>query len=160
MLVKCKGCGEKIDRDIAYRVTMKGKNIYYCSKAEYDNIIKAREIKDNTYNLICQLFGYKITNTSLFKELNLISESHSYNIIFSYLQENYEYLLEVLSKNFNSEYAKIRYFSAILKNSLADFKTKEECIKKYDNSLQHNKFKRKSGRRSLIELEEEAGDVI
>lgn len=161
MLVKCKGCGEKIDRDIAYRVIVKGKNNYYCSEVEYKGIIKSKEVKDNTYELINQLFGYKVTNTALFKELNLIRESHSYDKIYAYLQENVTYLEQTLSKSFCSEYAKIRYFSAILKNSLADFEPpKEECIKKQVIDLPNAKYKKKSSRKAMAKLEEEVGERL
>ena len=64
-----------------------------------------------------------------------------------------------MGKEFVSEYARIRYFSAILKNSLADFKIKEpEFVKLIDVDMPSNRYKRKKQRKALSEIETEVGD--
>lgn len=102
-----------------------GKNSYYCNENEYIKIKEKKELKDNMYNTINQIFGRKVINTILFKEIGFIETIHGYKKISQYLLENEKYLTSVLEKDFNSEYAQIRYFSAILKNSLSDFKMEE-----------------------------------
>ena len=84
---------------------------------------------------------------------------YSYEHILAYLTENKDYIAKVLDKEFVSEYAKIRYFSAILKNNMADFKPKEpEKPKEVEVDIPIMHYKRKNKRRSLAEIEEEVGE--
>lgn len=161
MLVKCRGCSNKIERDLAYRVVVKGANHYYCNEQEYNEIQKRKQSKDNTFLCINNIFGYKVTSTVLFKEINGLHDTYTYEKIFSYLQDNHQYLQQVMEKDFISEYAKIRYFSAILKNNLADFKMKEpEFVKSIDVDIPSNRYKRKKQRKALSEIETEVGDEL
>ena len=66
------------------------------------------------------------------------------------------------NKSFQSEYAQIRYFTAILKNNLTDFKyeKKERINIKVDIDMPEYVFKRKSDRKPLIEFEEEVGEEV
>lgn len=159
MLVKCRLCGTKVDRNEAFKVVVGGKNTYYCNEAEYQKVLHEREVKDNTYECINQIFGYKVLNSALFKEINLLLEVYSYEHILVYLTENKEYITKVLEKDFVSEYAKIRYFAAILKNNIADFKMKEpEKPKEVNVDMPIINYKRRNKRRSLSEIEESVGD--
>ncbi len=161
MLVKCRICNNKIDRADAYKVIVNNKNNYYCNETEYQTWALKKEIKDNTYNLIYEIFGRKITNTILFKEVGELSEIYTYEKILAYLEENKEYLYNVMKKTFSSEYAQIRYFTAILKNNLSDFHyEKEEQIKKVDMDIPEYKFSRKSKRKPLSDYEKEVGDNL
>ena len=77
----------------------------------------------------------------------------------AYLRENKEYITKVLEKDLVSEYAKIRYFAAILKNNIADFKMKEpEKQKEVNVDMPIINYKRRNKRRSLSEIEESVGD--
>ena len=130
---KCRICGKELDTKISYKVIDKnGKNRYFCSQSEYETEEarkkKAKEDKDKVYQLICDLFGYEIQNTQLFAEWNLWNKLKSNEIIYKYLVENKEYLQQICNKPFDSEYQRIRYFSAVLKNSLRDFKPKVEVF--------------------------------
>lgn len=159
MLVKCRQCGTKIDRKTAFKVVVGGKNAYYCNEAEYQKTLHEKEIKTNTYDCINQIFGYKVLNSALFKEINLLLDVYSYEHIFAYLTENKEYITKVLEKDFVSEYAKIRYFAAILKNNLADFRMKEpENPREVEVDIPIMHYKRRNKRRSLSEIEESVGD--
>ena len=128
---KCKICGSALDTKDAYKVTDKnGKNKYFCSESEYEaeeaRKKKAAEDKDKVYNLICDMFGYEIVNTQFFAEWVLWNKLKSNEIIYKYLRENEDYLQQICDRSFGSEYQKIRYFSAVLKNSLRDFVPKVE----------------------------------
>lgn len=154
--MKCKICGNKIDRKEAYKITINGKNLYHCSEQEYKEYLKAKTVKDNTYNLINDIFGRKVINTILFKEVNEISNTYPYQHIYSYLIENQQYLSRVMSRDFKSEYAQIRYFTAIIKNSLSDYKEKEPEIKRSASSeVITMKYSQQKKRRSLAEIEAE-----
>ena len=161
MLVKCRYCGIKLDREEAFKVVVGGKNTYYCNKTEYEKVIYKKKLKDTTYDCINEIFGYKVLNSALFKEINILLEVYSYEHILGYLTENKEFLSKILNKEFNSEYAKIRYFSAIIKNSIADFKIKRiksEYPKEVEVDIPTIKYKRKNKRRPLCEIEEQVGD--
>lgn len=156
ILVKCRICNNKVDRAEAYKVVVNGKNNYYCNEQEYDDWKSKIEIRDNAYNFIYNIFGHKVTNTVLYKEVDELGGIYGFNKIFAYLQEKYDYICKVLSKDFNTEYAKIRYFTAILKNSLADFQYEEKTvIKTPAMDFVKTQFKRKNKRIPLVEYEDE-----
>ena len=66
-----------------------------------------------------------------------------------------------MQKEFSSEYAQIRYFSAILKNGMTDFihneKLEESVKKNIQVDMSEYKFKRKKHKKTLSEYEEEIG---
>ena len=63
---KCKYCGKSIDTDNAFKVIVGKTNRYYCDENEYNIIHKTQQIKDDTFNLIYDIFGRKVTNTILY----------------------------------------------------------------------------------------------
>ena len=160
---RCKYCGKSIDTKVAYKVTVGKTNRYFCNKEEYDIVYKAQKIKNDTYDLIFEIFGRKVTNTILYKEVNELSSVYPYERIKAYLEQNMTYLSNLMqNKSFQSEYAQIRYFTAILKNNLTDFKyeKKERINIKVDIDMPEYVFKRKSDRKPLIEFEEEVGEEV
>ena len=162
--VKCPACGAALDKSIAFKVTVGKTNRYYCTEQEYLN--KARKdallkkVKDDTYEKIYDLFGYVVTNTVLFSSISSLASVYSYEKIRSYLNDNKAMLEKSLSKSFQSEYAKIRYFNAILSNNLADYIPTEEETYITDNEyeLVEIKYKPKKKRRSMCDLEMELLD--
>lgn len=159
MLVKCRICGNKIDRNDAYNVVINGKNNYYCSKFEYDPWKEKKDIKNKTYELINDIFERKVTNTVLFKEIGDLADIYTYEKIRNYLIANETYLSTVMRKSFFSEYAQIRYFDAILKNSLVDFcEEVKEYKKEIEIEVPKMKFTRNKKRKPLLEYESEEED--
>lgn len=163
---KCQICKTPLDTNTAYKIVDKNdKNKYFCSQAEYEaeeaRKKKAKEDKDKVYRLICDLFGYEIQNTQIFAEWNLWNKLKSNEIIYKYLVENKEYLQQICNKPFEGEYQKIRYFSAVLKNSLRDFKPKVEVVEKpqikveIDETIYESPTHSLNKRRSLADLEDE-----
>ena len=164
MLVKCKVCGEKIERDIAYKRVVNGKNFYYHSQKEYEaeeaKKKKVAEDKDKVYRLICDILGEEeILNTALWKEKTIWNKAFSDEIIAKYLAENKDYLTSAVSKLSGTEYAKIRYVSAVLKNSLRDFKPKAEEQPKpkivVEETIYTTPTHSLNKRRSLADLEDD-----
>ena len=168
MLVTCKICKDKIDRDTAYKVVtigpISGKrtNSYYCSEAEYlaeeARKNKAKEDKDKVYYLICDMFGYEIQNTKFFDEWACWNKLKSNEIIYKYLRENEVFLQQMCDKPFDNEYHRIRYFSAILKNNLRDYKPKEEIVERpkivVEEVIYEAPTQSLNKRRSLADLED------
>ena len=146
MLVICKICKTKVERDSCYKRVVNGKNWYCCSKEEYDKHEdeKAKEAadKDKVYKLVCQIIGRdQIINSILWKEKAVWNSVKPDEIIGKYLEENKDYLTSVISRLEDKEFNRIRYLSAIVKNNLGDFKPKVEAERKtividnYDHEL-------------------------
>ena len=113
--------------------------------------------KDIAYKLICEIIGRpKIINTILWKEWKVWNEVASDDIIMQYFMENREYLLGAITRIEDIEFKRIRYLSAILKNSLGDFKPKQENAFSPQIKAEHydTKYKHKV-RVALEDIEEE-----
>lgn len=162
MQVTCQICRRKIERDAAYKRVVGKTNKYYCSeqewKAEEDKKNKLAEDRNKVYFLICDMFGYEIQNTKFFSEWVLWNKLKSDEVIYKYLRENETYLQQVCDKSYNNEYNRIMYFSAILKNSLRDFKPKVEVVEKpkivVEETIYEAPTQSFNKRRSLDELED------
>lgn len=164
---KCKKCQAQLDTTTAYKVVVVGPKSgketsqYYCSEAEWkaeeDRKNKVAEDRNRVYFLICDMFGYEIQNTKFFAEWVLWNKLKSDEIIYKYLRENETYLQQVCEKSYNTEYQRIMYFSAILKNSLRDFKPKVTEVEKPKVVVEEHyetKYKPKA-RAALLDFEED-----
>ena len=160
---KCKICGSELDTNTAYKVTDKnGKNKYFCSatefEAEEERKKKAQEDKDRVYRLICDIMGVnEVLNTALWKEKIEWNKAFSDEFIAKYLEEKKDYLSSAIARLSGTEYAKIRYISTVLKNSLRDFKPKVEIVEKPKVVVDEHyetKYKAKT-RRALEDFEED-----
>ena len=159
ILVKCRICGNKVERNDAYKVVVNGKNEYYCNEKEYEQKKKQTIDKENTIKIINEIFGYEITNSVFFKELKALSENNSYEKIYSFIYDNKQMLDRALSKDFTSEYGKIKYFSAIIKNNIVDYVIYDESYitnNKYE--ILDIKYKAKKKRRAMVDIEGELLD--
>lgn len=121
MLVTCKGCKTKIDRDIAFKVVVNGKNNYYCDQLEYENINLEKESRVKVIDLSYQIIG-NTTNTFLMKELGDIAKVHTYTKMSKFLGNYLNEFKKIMSREFPNEYGKIRYFAAVIKNKIGDYK--------------------------------------
>ena len=163
---KCKICGTQLNSKTAYKVTDKnGKNKYYCSTSEFEaeeaRKKKAAEDKDKVYYCICDILGVEeVINTALWAEKKIWNKAFSDEFIAKYLQENKDYLTSAVSKLGGTEYAKIRYVSAVLKNSLRDFtpKVEEQPKPKVVVEEEHYETKYKPKARMALEDLEEGYD--
>lgn len=162
MLVKCQSCGNKIEKNEAFKVTVGKVNKYYCNENEYSIIKEKKEIKDNIFNEIFKCFDRKITNSALFSEIIELEKIYGYEKIYMYIVDNSSYISDIMaSKDFVSEYAQIRYFAAILKNNLTNYIIKKEPIEKHiDIEILETRFKQRKKKRTLSEIEEEVGEEL
>lgn len=168
MRVKCRYCGERVEKEDAYKDP--NKNSYYCSEKHYLATMKKREDFqkekeenkqkkiDQVYEEVADIFGYRIQNSQLFKEMKLWRSICDDEKILAYLQEHNGYIKSKLEKLNSSEYARIRYVSAILKNSLKDYvatvRVEPEKINVDCEIYEPTVFAKKK-RRGLSELEDE-----
>lgn len=132
MLVKCKACGNKIERDTAFKITVKKVNKYYCNQEEFEKINYENESRFKVIDMAFEIIG-KTTNTTLMKEITDIAKVHGYIKLRKYMEDNFIELDATMSQgSFVHEYAKIRYFMAIIKNSIGDYKEQVENTEVHD----------------------------
>lgn len=117
--VKCRSCGKQIDKNDAVGVKHGKSTWFYCA-----NHVGQPSTKDKFYMLAFNIIG-STTHTLFFKEMAEIEKVHTFPKMISYLEDNREYLENVMNKEFYNEVGKIRYFSAILKNNLGDYTPKQ-----------------------------------
>lgn len=126
MLVKCKICGEKIDRDTAYRIE---KNIsggkvsrsYYCDVIEYEANIKEQEDKLKILEIIDSILGHKCVNSVIYKELANIKKGYTYGEILNSFESNKDRISELLNYNgIDKEYNMIRYIFGVISRTIND----------------------------------------
>ena len=173
MKVKCRYCGEYIEKNIAYKDPAR-RNFYYCNEKEaqtqeaerQERIEKENRIKeekrqkriDPVYEEVADIFGYRIGNGILFEEMKIWRGICNDEKILAYLQENKDYIKSKIEQTNSSEYARIRYMSAILKNSLHDYKVEKKVEPTkitVDYEMYEPVHSTKKRRRSLSELEDE-----
>lgn len=97
---------------------------YYCSEDEYKRQERKKADHKELYETICDILGFKeIVNTILFKEWTEWNKVATDAEILAYLKEksNVRNALSLPQISSASEFNKIRYISAILKNNLQDY---------------------------------------
>ena len=160
---KCKICGSALDTTTAYKVTDKnGKNKYFCNASEFEaeeeRKKKATEDKDRVYRLICDIMIEKeIISTALYKEWQVWNKVADNAKIAKYLEENKDYLSSVIARLQSSEYARIRYLSAIIRDRIKAFVPKVEVVAKPKVVVEEHyetKYKAKA-RTALLDIEED-----
>lgn len=177
MNVKCRYCGVLKEKKESYPDPIK-KGFYYCDESHYTEHMQAIEDKkrkaeekaeanrkkkfDPVYEELADIFGYRITNANLFKEIKLWRGVCNNEKILAYLQENKEYLKNKLARLDGSEGSRIMYISAILKNNLADYaatiRTEPEKIK-VDCEIYEPVVNTRKRRRGLSALEDEVSGI-
>ena len=128
--VTCKYCKSKIDKQSAYCVRDKnGRNTYYCSEQEYNSAQKVSADRKALLAELTGIFGYEVYKNSLFmKMLGGLLANHPVEMILLYIRQNNAFLQSIADKGFQSEYHRINYFMAVLRNNLAGFTPKEDVI--------------------------------
>ena len=157
---KCPICGSELNTSTAYKVEIVGPRTgkvtykYYCSEEEWlseqARKKKAKEDKDKAYYLICDIMGEKeIINTALWKEWVVWNKVADNEKIGKYLEENKSQLTSEIGRLDSSEFAKIRYLSASIKNGIKEFEPRVKIEEHYET-----KYKSKT-RQALEDFEEE-----
>lgn len=107
-------------------------------------------------NMIKEYVG-TTNNTALFREMKLWGD---YSKVVSFIRDNRERFEKGMARRFPTEYSKICYFSAIIKNGINDYIPPESEIQKQVNDEFYDcKHKHKERRKCLndyyAELEDE-----
>ena len=163
---KCKYDEKWIDTKTAFKVVIKDKNTYFCSEDCYNHFREAKEMQDKIsaeydeiYELTKQIFGYEFTGYSLLKrEINTWEKVGTRQKIIAYLKENRDWLSSVMSKEFASDFNRVRYYSVIVAGKLHDFKPKQIEVEKpkviVEEAIYEAPTQSLNKRRSLADLED------
>lgn len=131
---KCQICKKQLNTDIAYKIIKNNKNLYYCSKEEYDNNIKEQEIKCSCLDYIAQCMRLKFCTPFVLKEINKLINHYDYPVIKRTFKDNIKSIDWFLDNNENnSEFGKVRYIFTIIQNNInksaKDYKEEQEKMK-------------------------------
>ena len=127
---KCKYCGKWLDTKESIKVTDDGKNRYYCNAwcctKHSEELIEKAKINaeyDEIIDITREIFGYEFQSIGLLrKEITAWERVGTRQKIISYLKDNKEWLRDVMHKEFNGDYNRVRYYSAVVSSKLHDWK--------------------------------------
>lgn len=127
MKVKCKICGNKIERDTAYKIVKEQKtkkvNLYYCSEDEYNKQQEEIKQRDKCYETIKDILGISLVTPEMIKQLKIVRENYDYPVIiktFKFKEDDIRWAVN--NKDFTNTYSKFRYILAIILNNIEDVK--------------------------------------
>lgn len=153
---KCRVCHATVDSDYAFQsFTVKGKPFYCCNQSEYIGFIieenKKKAVKNYTYRIL----GQEVSHGQLAQEISEWHKTNSWDKLIAYFEANADSIeSKMSSKNFASIYGKIRYLSAIVKNSIDDFKLEvEEPIRPASEFVEPVINNNKKKRRGLVDVD-------
>ena len=124
--VKCKICGEKIEKEEAFCITKvsdsgRKTNSYYCSQQEYEKDKEEKELWRLVLVAVDDILGYTCiskTKVNMIKEIEgHYSRRQLYNCLTLHKEEIKRYLDE---KGIYEEYGKLSYIFACVKNKIKD----------------------------------------
>lgn len=162
---KCRYDAKWTDTKTAFKAVINGKNAYFCSEECYRKYLADKEKQDKInaeydeiFELTKQIFGYEFTGYSLLKrEINTWEKVGTRAKIIAYLTENKGWLSDVMSKEFASDFNRVRYYSVIVAGKLHDFKPKViETTPPKVVAEEHYETKYKpKARQALLDFEED-----
>jgi uncharacterized membrane-anchored protein YjiN (DUF445 family) len=128
MLVTCRACGKKIEKEDAFcfvheTKTGKKQNQYYCSQEEKEFQEREKELYKKIQYLTDEILGYPITNNARNKKIQELQQAgYTNEQIYRCVKDCKKEIEEWLTlKDISVEYQKISYMFAIIGNKIHDF---------------------------------------
>lgn len=148
--VKCRYCGEPLDKEEAICI-QHGKQYWYYHDGHQYALTKWQERRE----VLRQILGPAYENPILSKEMNVHISKYGEQKVYSFLKHFKDRLIKNMTKDFDNDFGKVRYFSAILRNNLPNYHFNEDIVFDKDCEDLENedsgKFKRKK-RTSLTDV--------
>ena len=128
----CKYDKKQLDTRTAFKVVIKEKNTYFCDEECYNNFLEAKEKQDKInaeydeiIDITREIFGYEFQSIGLLRrEITAWEKVGTRQKIIAYLKENKEWLSNSMSREFASDFNRVRYYSTIVIGKLHDWKPK------------------------------------
>lgn len=130
MLVKCRKCGSKIDRQYAYKhihVTQSGnKNMYYCNEEEFNEDITYKKYYNDTRLLVDKILNYTCISNQKNKMItSLYNIGYTPKHVFDCMDHYSDEIIKYMDlKQIENEYGKLRYIFTVVENNIKDFSTR------------------------------------
>lgn len=163
--VKCKICGNKIEKGSAYCIEKKSEKTgkisrsYYCSQDEYDKDKYLKGLWREILLLYDDILGYTCISKTKVNMIKEIEEHYSREQLYNCLKANAQSIKNYLNeKGIYEEYGRLAYINSAIKNKIKDyssqdmsikvtddnnediiFETDEEVIRRIDNEKKHRK---------------------
>lgn len=124
--VKCRICGEKIEKESAYCITKESDsgrktNLYYCSQQEYEKDREEKELWRLVLVAVDDILGYTCIAKAKVNMIKEIEEHYSRRQLYNCLTNNKEEIKKYLDeKGIYEEYGKLSYIFACVKNKIKD----------------------------------------
>jgi len=166
MKVKCQACGDKIERDDAYKVLKGKRNMYYCNKSEYELIAREETYKTLTMDLLKDISGInKFAPNSIIRinALNkkIVDKYKSNEVMYNTIKSSMKDINEGIENNCIIVGAdKINYALAVIDNHVKDGvkltmnnkKIENVKFEDYEHSIQDIKYVKRKGKNDIGEL--------
>ena len=128
----CKYDKKQLDTKTAFKVVIQEKNTYFCDEECYNHFRDAKEKQekinaeyDEIIDITREIFGYEFQSIGLLRrEITAWERVGTRQKIIAYLNENKSWLSDAMSKEFVSDFNRVRYYSTIVIGKLHDFKPK------------------------------------
>ena len=118
--VKCKICKKQLTIDTSFKVVRNGKNEYYCSEEEYNELLKEKEERNKCLELISSVFGIEFCPPMVVKELNNIAKHYDYKtIIDTFNDDEVKNTVGWFLDNNGFNFGTVRYVFTIISNNIA-----------------------------------------
>jgi YHS domain-containing protein len=155
-----------LDTKTAFKVIIDEKNTYWCSEECYNHFCEAKEKQEKInaeynqiFDLTREIFGYEFQSIGLLRKEVLAWEKVGTRAkIIAYLTENKDWLSQTMSKEFASDFNRVRYYSVIVAGKLHDFKPKPVEAEKpkvvVEETIYETPTQSLNKRRSLADLED------
>lgn len=125
--VKCKICGQQIEKNDAYCITKinentgKKTNSYYCNLDEYNKDKRNKELWLENMRIFDSIIGYTCINKVKTNEFKELEEYYSREQIYNCLIKNAnEIKLYLEQKNIIEEFGRIKYIFSCVRNKIKD----------------------------------------
>lgn len=128
--VKCYVTNEVGSSETFFQSTVSGVKKYFKSKDIYNKWLREKQDKKEACAIILEILGFE-HSAILNKEITLLNNSYSYDIILLTVQKSKEVIDWAVNKKLtdSNEFQKVKYLMAIIKNKINDV-AKSQIINK------------------------------
>ena len=132
MLVKCKTCGNKIEKGDSYcylHMTKSGKlqKRYYCNREHFHEPYIDNTYYNRTRRLVDKILGYVCISNEKNKMITRLYDiGYSRKDVLECMKYYKDDIIKYMElKNIQNEYGKLRYVFTVVENNIKDFSTRE-----------------------------------
>ena len=146
--VKCKECGNKLERSDAYLVesisekTLKINKKYYCDEKCYKKQETRKELIIKCNDLMEEILDIPIRSNIYFNKMySPMIKRYDYDVIYEFLTSEKDYIeQQIEDKDFNTINVKLKYFLAIMQNNIGKYEQVIKNKESFKEDIKHEIF--------------------